>query len=422
MRKLLCVYGLLTACLFVLTPCIGVAQTTTSSSDQQKADAPLKISKNDQKALSRQVSANGKALQRINKELSDISRDQTKQQDDIRDAVKALNKAYETVKAIEEKHGETTKALKRLQDELGRCRADVNAQSAQLKSAVVIGEESDALKKLKRELKNEQRNQKRQEEILAEREKEVKDLRGALDERDKLLKQLNRQISELQSSKTEQKKQAAPSVKHKAQSAKKEEKKKRAEAVKQKNMQKAKELTERGNLLLQEGKVKDAEKCFEKALKIDVTNPDAKVGLASCMYTRGDWLEARERVKDVLKKYPDNAQALGLLGIISWRAGDLKSAEGALREALNQDKDDAQLYNYMGIVKHSLKQEPEAVKALSSAVELNPKLSEAQFNLAVVLVMSEPPNIGEARKHYEEAVKLGVPKDEKLEAIIYEKQ
>ena len=56
---------------------------------------------------------------------------------------------------------------------------------------------------------------------------------------------------------------------------------------------------------------------------------------------------------------------------------------------------------------------------LEKAVELNPNLAEAHFNLAVILATDNRPQLDQARQHYESSRRLGNVRDEKLEGILY---
>ena len=90
-----------------------------------------------------------------------------------------------------------------------------------------------------------------------------------------------------------------------------------------------------------------------------------------------------------------------------------------LETAVNLDNSNAQLHNYIGIVKHAQGDLVRAGDEFTRAVELEPDHVEAQFNLAVVLATSEPPRLQEAKKYYENALRLGSDRNEVLEEILY---
>lgn len=173
-----------------------------------------------------------------------------------------------------------------------------------------------------------------------------------------------------------------------------------------------------GNKALREGRVTDAEESFTAALAIDSTALDARMGWAACKYMNGQLPEAKTALDAVLKVEPNNSQALGLKGIIAWRENDLPVASSALNRAIRYDPNDAQLHNYLGIVLHSQGFSGDAVKELNKAIQLNPSLTDAHYNLAVVLSSLRKPRMDEARKSYQNALRLGYPRDEKLEQIL----
>ncbi|MFH0880796.1 MAG: tetratricopeptide repeat protein, partial [Lentisphaerota bacterium] len=174
-----------------------------------------------------------------------------------------------------------------------------------------------------------------------------------------------------------------------------------------------------GNRALKEGKMAEAEASFKSALAQDSTASGARLGLAACFYMNGAFLEAKRMLGDVLRTDPVNSQALGLQGIIAWRENDLSSAASYLSRAIRQDPGDAQLHNYRGIVLHSQGFTEDAIKEFSKATELNPSMSDAPYNLAVALASLRKPRLDEARKSYQAALKLGYPRDDKLEQLLY---
>lgn len=174
-----------------------------------------------------------------------------------------------------------------------------------------------------------------------------------------------------------------------------------------------------GNRLLAAGHIGKARGKFERALKLDGLQPGALLGMAACAYFEGSVDSASEKVETLLASYPEHVDGLGLKGIITWRQGDEKRAMDILEMAINLDNNNAQLHNYIGIVKHAGGDLPRAAEEFIKAVELDPDHIEAQFNLAVVLATYEPPRLQEAKKYYENALRLGSDRNEVLEEILY---
>jgi Tfp pilus assembly protein PilF len=52
------------------------------------------------------------------------------------------------------------------------------------------------------------------------------------------------------------------------------------------------------------------------------------------------------------------------------------------------------------------------------SIEINPQYADAHFNLAVIYATGKPPAKMMAKKHYNEAIRLGSPPDPSLEHLI----
>jgi tetratricopeptide (TPR) repeat protein len=229
-----------------------------------------------------------------------------------------------------------------------------------------------------------------QQTILQQRETEIRELRAALAARDEVMKeQLRGGIAVPQAARVDSSTDTAQAV---------------AE----------------GNRLLRAGNPDKAEEMFSAALAMNPFLSDAKFGVASCRYARGDLAEAKQRVDEVIKAEPKNADALGLAGIIAWKQNDLNLATAMLERAIKQDPKDAQLHNYLGIIRYAQGKRSHAVDELEKAVDLNPNLAEAHFNLAVILATDNRPDLDQARQHYQASLRLGNVRDEKLEGILYQ--
>jgi Flp pilus assembly protein TadD len=153
---------------------------------------------------------------------------------------------------------------------------------------------------------------------------------------------------------------------------------------------------------------------------MDSNRVSARLGAAGAYYTRTDLPNADTMIQSVLVRDPENAQALGLQGIILFAKKDYVKAHEVVNKAIElSPKPDAQLYNYQGIIAHKRKRIGEAIKALEKAVELQPNHSEARFNLAVLYATKKPKDLEKAITHYELALKLGSRRDQALEKILY---
>ena len=184
-------------------------------------------------------------------------------------------------------------------------------------------------------------------------------------------------------------------------------------------LQSTAERVDRGFTLILKGKNDQAEALFLRVNKEDPEYPRAQLGLATLSYSRDELAGAKIKLSAVLETVPDNPQALGLSGIISWREGRISEAAELLKRAILLDDQDAQLYNYQAIVLHTRGDYLSAEKSLERAISLDPNHTEAHFNLAVLNTIGPMANRTKAQEYYEKAVLLGSQRDPKFEASLY---
>ena len=85
------------------------------------------------------------------------------------------------------------------------------------------------------------------------------------------------------------------------------------------------------------------------------------------------------------------------------------------RQLLREDTTDAKAHIVLGTAFLGLGNIQIAKDQMQIALDLNPSLGEAHYNLARIWASIEPPDIAGARMHYEKALKRGEPKDKSLE-------
>ncbi len=287
-----------------------------------------------------------------------------------------------------------------------------DATAAEQARQKAVEEESQKAQAVRDALTREKDLRERDQKILREREKQIEDLRLALEERDKLLRAGSAPTAApaVKPQPDAQSSAASPATNAAAPSAQPD--------AAANTMHEATRLIAQGNSALRQNKIEDAERAFSAALAISPELVGARIGRAACLYTRGQFDEAKQLVDGVLKEDSRNAQALGLRGLLYWREGDLSEATSVLQRATKQDPTDSQLQNYLGIVLFERKRHDPALDALRKAVMLDPANGEAQFNLAVVLASGSRPNIPEATEHYKAAIDLGSERDPDLDKIL----
>lgn len=173
---------------------------------------------------------------------------------------------------------------------------------------------------------------------------------------------------------------------------------------------------------------------------------------ATSLYNEKKFDEAAAAYQQILDKYPQSIYALSNLGVVRFQQQKYPEAEKALREAIRVAPNDAFSHSVLGIVLVQQEKYDDAIQVLSRAVALDPNdaktrnylgisssrkgLSEAaeqecrkaieldegygdaHFNLAVIYATQTPPAKELAKRHYNRALELGVPKDQELEKLL----
>lgn len=271
----------------------------------------------------------------------------------------------------------------------------------------------EQVKTLRAVLENERQAQQRLQAIVAERDREVRDLREAVRANESALTQ--RPAASPAS--TAPAVPAAPAAKPAAPAAP------GAPAVRSATPPAASattvsvyRLVAEGNRALKTGNVERAKAMFERARAREPNLAGALVGLAAIAYQVDDLAEGRQLLESVLSADARNAQALGLRGMIQWRDGAVKDAVRDCARAVELDPNDPLLRKFYGITLHARGQNREAIREMRKAVEIDGSDAEAKLNLAILLATDSKPDLDEARALYEQALALGMARDASLDA------
>jgi protein O-GlcNAc transferase len=116
--------------------------------------------------------------------------------------------------------------------------------------------------------------------------------------------------------------------------------------------------------------------------------------------------QAEHVCKKILKKQPDNADALHFLGVIYFESGNYDLARDTIKKAIQIDPDFADAYNNLGNIYYQTKQIDEAITYYRKALDLNPDLARTYYNLGIAL--QEKKQFDEAIHCYQRALKLSM--------------
>ena len=97
------------------------------------------------------------------------------------------------------------------------------------------------------------------------------------------------------------------------------------------------------------------------------------------------WGDAALAAQNALRLRPDQADALHVLGIVSWRTGRLAEAVSFFNATLALAPSYAEAHKNLGMVFQELGQPGKAIACFRRATELQPTMAEAHYNLAGLL-------------------------------------
>ena len=136
---------------------------------------------------------------------------------------------------------------------------------------------------------------------------------------------------------------------------------------------------------------------------------------ASLLMRTGGTEKARTLLIEGLRLEPDDPFLRLMAGIAQCEAGYYDDALLLLEELRGEGlADEALVLVALAAAYYGAGEEDHAVNALKRAIELNPTLSEAYYDLAQVHAAGDPPDLDAARQQYREALRLGAVPDRKL--------
>ena len=169
---------------------------------------------------------------------------------------------------------------------------------------------------------------------------------------------------------------------------------------------------------LQQGNYKAAEKQYQQILAEDANNLDALSSLGVVYVRSGNLRSAESTLKKAVAIAPDNDFLLTTLGIVEYRQSKFDEAIVELTKAIAINPKSATAHNYLGIAASQKGRQQEAEKEILQALASNPNDADAHFNLAVILITTQPGSKELAREHYSRATALGTQPSPSLEKLL----
>jgi Flp pilus assembly protein TadD len=169
---------------------------------------------------------------------------------------------------------------------------------------------------------------------------------------------------------------------------------------------------------VEQGKYRIAEKQYQTVLAKDPKNLDALSNLGVVYFRTGKIRSAESTLKKALTIAPNDDFVLTTLGIVHYRQSRFDDALKELRKAIEINPNSATAHNYLGITASQKGRQQEAEKEMLQAITEDPNYADAHFNLAVILITTQPPSMELAREHYARATALGTQPSPSLERLL----
>jgi Flp pilus assembly protein TadD len=169
---------------------------------------------------------------------------------------------------------------------------------------------------------------------------------------------------------------------------------------------------------LEQGKYRTAEKQYETVLAKDPKNLDALSNLGVVYFRTGKLRSAESTLKKAMALVPNDDFVLTTLGIVHYRQSRFDDALKELRKAIEINPNSATAHNYLGITASQKGRQEEAEKEMLQAIAKDPNYADAHFNLAVILVTTQPSSRELAKEHYTRATALGTQPSPSLERLL----
>ena len=169
---------------------------------------------------------------------------------------------------------------------------------------------------------------------------------------------------------------------------------------------------------VEQGEFRTAQKQYETILASDPKNLDALSNLGVVYFRTGQMRFAESTLKKAVAIAPNDDFVLTTLGILHYRQSRFDDALKELRKAIEINPNSATAHNYLGITASQKGRQQEAEKEMLQAIAEDPNYADAHFNLAVILITTQPSSRELAREHYARATALGTQPSPSLEKLL----
>ncbi|KIE58341.1 hypothetical protein A946_07580 [Methylacidiphilum kamchatkense Kam1] len=318
---------------------------------------------------------------------------------------KALEEAKKTAQQLKEENNLLKKELQDVQSSLHN-QKEISQKPNETSQLAILQRENMVLKKTLGQLLDKQKRIEEEKEALALELEKANKLLAFIGEKEEVLgERLASKVTKESMTALKQKTQVEPSAQSLAF---------RKESV----VEEIRNLFDRGARLYSEKRYKEAYEVYHKVLSLDPSSGIGWLNLGLVALAMEKNSEASLYLKKAVELLPRDPMPYALLGQLYFQNGSLAAATEMVEKAVKLDPQNAKLRKELGEIYKARGLELLAAKELNKAIELNPYDGMAHFDLALVYVSYNPPLIAQAKRHYRDALSLGVPKDERLEQKI----
>lgn len=137
---------------------------------------------------------------------------------------------------------------------------------------------------------------------------------------------------------------------------------------------------------------------------------------AAALLRRGKTVEARTVLIRGFDIDPDDVGVRVLMGTLHCRNGDYENAMYLMRTLVDEHPELARAQLVLGAAYLGMGDIAGAAEHMNLAIDADPELGEAHYDLAQILLVSEPRDLAAAKRHYDLSVELGGRRDSVLES------
>ncbi|MEO6845978.1 MAG: tetratricopeptide repeat protein [Chthoniobacterales bacterium] len=178
---------------------------------------------------------------------------------------------------------------------------------------------------------------------------------------------------------------------------------------------------EKGNSAFARDDLNAAQTNYEKVIALAPENLLGMVNLGAVYYRLKKYPEAEAILTKAVSRQFKLSAGWMTLGLIYLEQDRLDEAIAALEFAAAFDEKNARVHNYLGVAAGRKGWYDAAEAELRKALEIDNKLNEPNFNLAVFYLERKPPAVELARRHYQRALDLGAERDPDIEKKLEKK-